>query len=225
MEWNEYSHNGWKIRFEKTFDAKSDLRVSKAQRILEADLTQISFSLPEKALEKVRQIPITVLEKRQCLQPHAFHIDPAWLKENCKFTEKMAQALVGSQGTVILSDVEAFLDTRSMQPSALLHELSHGFLAQLESEPLAKELMAAYEKAKKSGKYKKVLHYYGKKIDAYALTDIHEYFAEGSESYFGTNEFYPFVRPELKLYDPDLFRVLVKIWEDESSSYHLRSKE
>lgn len=222
IELNERSFEGWQIRTEKSLESKPDSGFLKLQKLLESDLIQLGFTLPEKALKKLKQISITLLERRECLKPHAFHIDPKWLKGNCGMSESLSRSLVGTKGTIILSGVGVFLETRSMQPSALLHEFSHGFLALIDNELLVKELRSTFEKAKKARKYKKVLHYHGKKIDAYALTDVHEYFAEGSESYFGTNEFFPFVRPELKIYDPDLFKVLIKIWGNESSAARLR---
>ena len=42
-----------------------------------------------------------------------------------------------------------------------------------------------------------------------------EYFAELSESYFGTNDFYPFIRAELKVHDPRGFEVLKAAWARE----------
>ena len=39
-----------------------------------------------------------------------------------------------------------------------------------------------------------------------------EYFAELTEAYFGTNDFYPFVRAELKQHDPKMYQVLEKVW-------------
>ena len=39
---------------------------------------------------------------------------------------------------------------------------------------------------------------------AYALTSATEYFAESTEAFFGTNDFYPFVRPELKEHDKEM---------------------
>ena len=39
-----------------------------------------------------------------------------------------------------------------------------------------------------------------------------EYFAESSEAYFGKNEFYPFVRAELKQHDPNMYALLEKLW-------------
>lgn len=39
-----------------------------------------------------------------------------------------------------------------------------------------------------------------------------EYFAEGTEAYFYRNDFYPFVRAELKEHDPVLHDLLEEIW-------------
>jgi hypothetical protein len=47
---------------------------------------------------------------------------------------------------------------------------------------------------------------------AYALTNAKEYFAELSESYFGTNDFFPFHRGELQVHDPEMAAILAKVW-------------
>ncbi|NNM31053.1 MAG: metallopeptidase, partial [Akkermansiaceae bacterium] len=39
-----------------------------------------------------------------------------------------------------------------------------------------------------------------------------EYFAEGTEAWFYRNDFYPFVRAELKEHDPLLYKELREIW-------------
>jgi hypothetical protein len=52
----------------------------------------------------------------------------------------------------------------------------------------------------------------GHRTRHYALTNHKEYFAEGTEAYFGANDFHPFVRAELKSFDPELHRVLREIW-------------
>ena len=39
-----------------------------------------------------------------------------------------------------------------------------------------------------------------------------EYFAEASEAYFGENDFYPFVKAELKRHDPNLEAVVAELW-------------
>jgi hypothetical protein len=46
----------------------------------------------------------------------------------------------------------------------------------------------------------------------YALRDPKEFFAEFTESYFGSNDFYPFVAGELKQAEPDIFALMIEIW-------------
>jgi dipeptidyl-peptidase-4 len=52
----------------------------------------------------------------------------------------------------------------------------------------------------------------GKTEKAYALNNDQEYFAEATEAFFGTNDFYPFTRDELKEHDPEVFQVLEEVW-------------
>ena len=51
------------------------------------------------------------------------------------------------------------------------------------------------------------------KLLAVSLIDAWQpYFAELSEAYFGTNDFYPFVRAELKEHDPRGYALMEKAW-------------
>lgn len=70
----------------------------------------------------------------------------------------------------------------------------------------------AYERARDAGLYQKVLHRRGNETRHYALSDHKEFFAELTECYFGTNDFYPFVRAELEQYDPETHKLLEEIW-------------
>ena len=58
----------------------------------------------------------------------------------------------------------------------------------------------------------KVLLYAGRYVRHYGMNNPKEYFAEATEAYFGVNDFYPFVRAELKEHDPKMFALLVDIW-------------
>ena len=71
---------------------------------------------------------------------------------------------------------------------------------------------AAYKKAEASGSYENVLLFNGNTVRHYALTNHKEYFSEGTEAFFNRNDFYPFVRAELKLHDPTLHDLLAEIW-------------
>ena len=46
----------------------------------------------------------------------------------------------------------------------------------------------------------------------YGLTNAKELFAEMTESYFGSNDFYPFVTGELKQAEPEIFTLMSDLW-------------
>ena len=74
------------------------------------------------------------------------------------------------------------------------------------------EVVKAFDAAKEKGIYEKVLLFTGKQVKHYALSNHKEYFAESTEAYLGVNDFYPFVRAELKEHDPAMYQLMVKFW-------------
>jgi dipeptidyl-peptidase-4 len=93
----------------------------------------------------------------------------------------------------------------------VLHELAHAYQDRFVGWD-DERLKAAYEKAKEEGRYESVLHVFGDRTRHYGLSNHHEYFAEGTEAYIGRNDFYPFVRAELKEHDPTLYELLRDVW-------------
>ena len=93
----------------------------------------------------------------------------------------------------------------------MLHELAHAFHDQVLGfdEP---RILAAYRKYKEAGHGDAVLLVDGRRVKHYALTDQKEFFAEMSEAYFGTNDFFPFVHGELKESEPEIHALLRDIW-------------
>ena len=93
----------------------------------------------------------------------------------------------------------------------VLHELAHGYehLFLGDNYPA---IQRCYEHALAAGLYASVLRINGHHERAYALTNAKEYFAESTEAFFGTNDFYPFVRAELKEYDPEMYALECEIW-------------
>ena len=96
-------------------------------------------------------------------------------------------------------------------PYVVLHELAHSYHDQILDFDNPK-IQDVYEQAKSEGIYDKVLLYTGKQVKHYGLNNAKEYFAESTEAYFGVNDFYPFIRAELKDHDPRMFRLLEEIW-------------
>ena len=77
-----------------------------------------------------------------------------------------------------------------------------------------KDVKAAYDRVKEAGIYDQVLLYSGQTVKHYAMTDHKEFFAELTESYLVRNDFYPFVRAELKEHDPETHALMKSIWEN-----------
>ena len=63
-----------------------------------------------------------------------------------------------------------------------------------------------------SGKYKSVMTSPGREREHYGLTNEKEFFAEMTESYWGSNDFFPFVAGELKQVEPEIFKLMADIW-------------
>lgn len=134
-----------------------------------------------------------------------YHPSRGWLKEE-GYSEALAKC-------VHIPSVEGFLapfDIHRM-PWVVLHELAHAYHDQVLGfeEP---RLVAAWENFRASGKYKSVLTSYGAMREHYGLNNAKEFFAEMTESYFGSNDFYPFVAGELKQAEPEIFLLLAAIW-------------
>jgi hypothetical protein len=134
-----------------------------------------------------------------------YHPDPEWLRGKQLNPDK-------AKGIEIAHPTN-FLTWTKEQPWMVFHELAHAYHDQvIEGGFGNKEIAAALVRAKESKKYESVLHINGRTQKHYALKNPMEYFAEASEAYFGTNDFYPFVRSELKQHDPEMFELLGKLW-------------
>jgi len=132
-----------------------------------------------------------------------YHADADWLSDHGMNPDKVG-------GIQISADIVTSSDD---QPGVILHELAHAFEEAQVLGPGRTELKSAYQAARLSGRYESVPRRGGGKERAYALTDVHEYFAELSEAYFSENDFYPFNRDDLEYFDPQGFAVIESLWK------------
>ena len=135
-----------------------------------------------------------------------YHPSRQWLIENDFNPEK--------ERSVEIANARNFLKWTVAQPWMVLHEFAHGYHHNVLGHG-HREVRKAYQDAVKSKEYESVLHINGRNQRAYALNNDKEYFAECSEAFFGTNDFYPFVKSELKQHDPNMHNVLKKLWAGE----------
>ncbi len=176
----------------------------RALELLDVKLYDVVRAVPAAAVEKLRQVPIWVEFKDRGFPCACYHPSKKWLTKNGYNPDK-AKA-------VEIANAAAFLDWTAEQPSMVLHELTHGYhdihLGGYDSPVIA----AAYQNAVKEKLYELVLHWDGRAVRAYALNNPQEYFAELSEAWFGANDFYPFVRAEVLVHDPEGVKMLKEMW-------------
>ncbi len=195
---------GWNVRVDgRLLDARKDLG-DRALKLLERHLYDIVRLVPERARVELQKVPIWVAIDEGTGAGAEYHPSRGWLKENGYNPDKAKAVEIGS--------CEKFLRHSVDQPFVMLHELAHAYHDQVLGfgHPRVRE---AYENARKGGTYESVLHIGGRKRRHYALTDHKEYFAESTEALFGTNDFYPFVRAELREHDPGMYDLLKELWQ------------
>jgi hypothetical protein len=203
-DYGKRSIEGWTVYVNRKLLADQAGLGAKALRLLEIKLYEIRRVVPPTACRKLQDVPIWLGIDDGHAPCAEYHPSRDWLVQNGFNPDKAKSVEIGNAAR--------FLEWSKDQPAMILHELAHSYLDRVLglNHPGIK---AAYESAVKSGIYQSVLRNNGKTERAYALTNPEEYFAEASEAFFGTNDFYPFVRVELEQHDPRLYKVLLEVWK------------
>jgi hypothetical protein len=200
---------GWTVYVKNDFLKAKPALADRTLALLRSQLFQIGRIVPARAVKKLRTVKIWVEENDPSTPCMAYHPAAEWLREH-HTNPDMA-------GGIELANARNFLNWTLEQPWMVLHELSHAyhhkFLPRGFENP---ELKAAHRNALSSGSYDSVLKIAHTHEKAYALNNPQEYFAEATEAFFGTNDFYPFVRSELKVSDPRGYDLVKKLWGEEA---------
>lgn len=196
----------WKVHVDQAFMEKQPAKWGQVRRELESQFYQISRAVPAAALVKLRKVPLWVNEKSPETVCAAYHPGAEWLKEH-KMNPAMAKG-------VEIGNVDNFLAWTHQQPWMVLHEMAHAYHDQFLPEGFGNpDLKAAHAAAVAAKRYEKTLVWSGERVSHYGNNNPMEFFAEASEAYFGTNDFYPFVRAELRDYDPETFALVERLWK------------
>jgi hypothetical protein len=208
--------SGWTVhvRRELLESGSAKTETDRAMKLLEVQLNEIVHVVPANAVVELKKVPLWISPEYPATPPRAeYHPGAGWLRDNNR-DPAMAKG-------VEFTNVRIFeAETRRM-PNFALHELAHAFHDRVLPKGFDNsELKAAYDVAKKSGKYDRVERQDSegrKRMDvAYALTNPQEYFAENTEAYFTKNDFFPFDRKELREHDPETLTLIAKLWGAES---------
>lgn len=193
---------GWEVLVSKEVQKHPALTES-VLKLLGSKLYEVRRVIPAPALEKLLKVRIWVEYQEKEIPGLVYHPEAGWLKEH-GMNPDMARG-------VEIANAENFLLWEHDQPWFILHELAHAYHDQVLGfdNPAIK---AVFDQAVASKKYERVGRIQGRTERHYALSNPQEFFAETTESYFGTNDFYPYVRSELILHDSAAFRMIETAW-------------
>ena len=201
---------GWTVHVHSACLATNAAATARALDLLRTQLEQIVRVVPPPAVTELRKVQLWFSPEYPGILPRAeYHPGAGWLREHGR-DPAMAKGIE-------FTNVRIFeAETRRM-PNFALHELAHAYHDRVLPQGFNNALIkAAYEKAKASGTYDKVRRRDAEGREqwdrAYAMTNPQEYFAETTEAFFATNDFFPFTRDELKRHDPEMFRLLARLW-------------
>lgn len=196
---------GWTVWVDPTLlEGEHKELGTKSLEMLSNHLQRIEILLPEPQLGMMRKLEFW-LERHHELGGMQYHPGVDWLNEN-GYDPRLVKK-------VHIPRAEELLSRQQMlkHPAVILHELAHSYHDQVLSfdHPA---IIDAYNQAMKEKLYDKSLLYTGEIVKHYGATNHKEYFAESTEAYFYHNDFYPFVRAELKQHDPRAYALMEKTW-------------
>lgn len=194
---------GFTVRVEQAARGAANWKL--AEQELQTQLYRISHTVPDAPLGNLRKVIIWVHKDDKATTCMAYHPGADWLKEH---GSNPAMAL-----NVEVANLTNFISWTYEQPWMVLHELAHAYHDRFLKNGFENaDVKNLWTKAMESKRYDNVLHWDGKTVKHYAETNQMEYFAEMTESYFGHNDFFPFVNAELETYDPDAYALMERIW-------------
>ena len=197
---------GWTVHVDPSLlEGEHVAEGEQSLRMLGDHLHRISILMEASRLEKLRQCEIWIEREHPKLKAMQYHPSEGWLRRH-GHDRRLAKK-------VHITRARALLDKGQLlkHPAVVLHELAHAYHDQFltfEHKPT----LDAYEEAMEAGLYDKVLLFNGQLVPHYASTNHKEYFAESTEAYFYRNDFYPFVRAELKEHDPLTHDLMEQVW-------------
>jgi len=176
--------------------------LERSLQVLESNVKQLGEVLPSAALERLSGVPIWLEYARDKSYPAVyFESEESLLLYG--YTAAKAKSI---QFTSWIADMAG------SKRNVLMHELAHAYHDRVLPRSYA-GISSAYNAARWNGRYTAVRHSSGRVMQAYAMTNDKEFFAELSEAYFTQSDFFPFTRQDLKEFDPASYRVISDAWE------------
>src|SRR5262249_8686363 len=147
---------------------------TRALALLDRKLAEIAHAVPRHACAKLREVPIWLGVDDGHAPCAEYHPDSEWLRSHGYNPDKAKGVEIGN--------ASRFLEWSDDQPSMVLHELAHAYHDRVLGYDNS-TIQAAYAEAVAGHRYDQVRHKSGKLRRAYALENVREYFAEGTEAF------------------------------------------
>jgi len=203
---------GWTVQINTVLLTGTNAAITEhALELLKKMLDEIIQVVPKAAAVELQKVTLYFSPPYPGARTGAeFHPNEGWLR-------KHGRDPVMAKG-VEFSGIAKFEREMNRMPNFALHELAHAYHNRVLAGSFANAgIKAAYESAKASGKYNRIERRHGNGKPntferAYAMTNPMEYFAESTEAFFGTNDFFPFNREQLKQADPAGYALIEKLW-------------
>lgn len=205
---------GWTVLVSNQLLEKEKAATGRALELLTVQLREITRVVPRAAVKELQKVPLWFSPQYAGVQQRAeYHPGADWLRRNRRNPE-MAKA-------VEFTNIRIFERETKRMPNFALHELAHAYHDRVLRGGFGnKQIRAAFENAKGKKLYDRVERRFGdgrsSKERAYAMANPMEYFAECTEAYFSTNDFFPFTNKQLQKHDPEMFELLKSLWAHSS---------
>ena len=207
---------GWTVLLSDQLLEQDQAATEHALELLTVQLQEITRVVPAAAVAELRKVPLWFSPEYAGVAPRAeYHPGAGWLREN-KRDPAMEKA-------VEFTNVRIFERETRRMPNFALHELAHAYHDRVLAGGFDNtKIRTAFANAKAKGLYDAVEQRFGDgrsaTVRAYALSTPQEYFAECSEAFFSTNDFFPFTRDQLAKHDPDMYELLKKLWGESAAT-------
>jgi hypothetical protein len=201
---------GWKLQIRSELKESEPEALAQALTILEKQLQEIVDVVPKSAVTKLKGVtlwfsPVYPNEQPRC----EYHPGAGWLKDHGRDP--------AMEKGVEFSNIGIFEKEYRRMPNFALHELAHAYHDRFLEDGFSNaKIKNAHDIARKAGSYDQVEQRFGDgrstQTKAYAMSNPAEYFAEATEAYFSTNDFFPFNREQLEKHDPTIAGLLRTLW-------------
>lgn len=198
---------GWTIYINRVVPLQNPEQLARTLEHLRWELYQIKLAAPAQAVTNLQENNAIWIENQEEVDL-SYHPERAWLIDH-------GYKIPADPKSFMSLSVRTHLGDSYRHPFVVFHEMAHGY----DYHFIGKgrdygnpECQANYERMMKEGQYEKVKLWDGRTDSHYGRTNRMEYWAESTEAYFAVNDFYPFVRAELREHDPQMARLIERYW-------------